>query len=226
MSEDTQQLQQCRDACERVLAHGQSTGDPVELPPAVRDALTKTMAALDSLKWEQDSPEGTGEQAHKKGMRRRLPTRSTLVWLSLDALTIVAFLVWYEVWPVWNIQRQMQGRWQFTAGVQAEERLRDVYFQIIGRDTWLTYPGWQGKWDVQRSRIQIRPARDFFIVTRHYDFGGANRYHTEYIVRMVDDRLYRVRGMARLDGGERKIDKLRRVKQLPPEALTAIEATQ
>jgi hypothetical protein len=104
--------------------------------------------------------------------------------------------------------------------------LDEVYFHVVGSDTWLTYPR-RSKWTASRSRISIRPADDFFIVRREFGFDYGNTRETEYIIRLANNRLYLVRGMAALDSMmERKIEKLRSIKELPAQTLRRIESSK
>ena len=228
MRDELQALRRCLDACERWIERGDSGGEKTELPAPVRDLVTKTTTALEVETSGQPTARDDGEQTE----RSRTPGRRggqgyrTLLWSLLYILTIATLVVWYEFWPVWNVQQQLQGAWQYTTGFSSEERLEDSYFQVNGRETWLTYP-FRQKWQAQRSRIRIRPANDFFIVRREFGFKTVNTRETEYIMRLVDGKLYLVRGMARLDAmRERKIEKLRRIEQLPEVARAAIEASR
>lgn len=226
MRDELQALRRCRDACERWIDPRGPLGESGELPARVRELLTETTQALERTTSEHTHPrkdEGPADQPRKRSRWRRLRW-STVGWWFLYTMTVATLVMWYQVWPAWKVSRQLQGSWQYTAGFGGDEQLEETFFHVNGRDTWLAYP-FRDQWQAQRSRIRIRPANDFFIVRREYGFHTVNTRETEYIVRCVNGNLYRIRGMARLDAmRERKIEKLRRIQQLPAGAADAIEA--
>ena len=225
LQDDAQILAECREACDRLIARGNAVDDNCEIGITTLEKVRETTALLES--------ELDGTTSGDRAVGRRLKFAKTLVavrrfgWLLLYTVTILGIIWWYKIRPSWEAHRQLQGTWQFTEGFVHEERLKETYFQVVGSETWLTYP-LRSKWTGSRSRISVQPADDFFIVRREIgsDY-GRNIRETEYIVRLANDRLYLVRGMATLDAmKERKIEKLRRIKQLPPQALQWIETSQ
>ena len=103
-------------------------------------------------------------------------------------------------------------------GVIPDERLGKSYMQIDDNETWLAYP-LSGEWNVQRNRITISRADNFFLVRRAFGFDHENTRETEYIVCLKNDEMYILRGLARLDSvRENTIEKRRRVDSLPTDA--------
>jgi hypothetical protein len=80
------------------------------------------------------------------------------------------------------------------------------------------------KWEVQRSRITVRPADNFFVVRRAFGFDYGNTRETEYILHIKNDEMYILRGLARLDSvRENTVEKLRSVDSLPDGARDSIQ---
>ncbi len=210
-SNDAELLTKCRDACDKRLALCGASADQPALTNATAQMLRNTTAALAA-----SSPQNAKERG---GVMRifRMPWRR-VAWLAVYAITISCFLWWYEVRPIWQAHLAMQGDWQFTQGTVPEEQRTDSYLHVNGFNTRMCYPGGSA-WQIRKSRISLTPARNYFIVRRQYDFGiKQNQYETEYVVRLDGDRLYILRGMARLDAvKKRTVDKLERVDELPPE---------
>ncbi len=218
LQDEMQLLAECRAACDRLIERSSAGQDNSQIGITTLEKVQETTAVL--------AAELAGTTCSNRPVRRR---RKILGWLLLYAATVAGIVWWYEIRPSQRAHRQLQGTWQYTEGMGHEERLKEVYFQVVGSDTWLTYP-LRAKWIASRSRISIRPANDFFIVRRESGGeygGGRNTRETEYIIRLANDRLYFVRGMATLDPmQERKIEKLRSIEQLPPEADRIIENSQ
>ena len=215
LQDEVQLLAECRAACDRLIERS-SAGQDSQIGITTLEKVQETTAVL--------AAELAGTTSSDRPVRHR---RKILGWSLLYAATVSGILWWYEIRPSQRAHRQLQGAWQYTEGMGHEERLKEVYFQVVGSDTWLTYP-LRSKWIASRSWISIRPANDFFIVRREFgrDYGGNTR-ESEYIIRLANDRLYFVRGMATLDSmQERKIEKLRSIEQLPPAAARIIETSQ
>ena len=155
-------------------------------------------------------------------MRKRL---LCLRWPVLYVTTIAAIVWWYEYGSVWQASNNMQGVWCELAGEPHAEQLTDNHFFVKGDTTWFSYPDNNGKWNANRSRISLRRAEGFYLVTRTYGFNQRNTRTTEYIVMSRGDQLYLLNGLARLDP-QRKIigRKLRRIERLPAAAAKAIDA--
>lgn len=136
-------------------------------------------------------------------------------WVLLYAITVSAMVWWYEFRPAWNAARQIQGNWCEVEGRIPDERLGDSFMQITGDDTWRVYP-FHGQWEVQRSRITVRPAENFFVVRRAFGFDYGTTRETEYILCIKGDGLYVLRGLATLDSvRDYTAVKLQRVDSLP-----------
>ena len=209
---DTEVLMKCRDACDKLLALCSTSVSHPALTSATVRMLRDSTAAV-----EESSTQNRGV------MRRfRVPWRR-VAWLAVYAITILGLLWWYEVRPIWQAHLALQGDWQFTKGFPPEEQRTDSYFHVNGFNTWHGFPRGTA-WHTHESRISLRPARDFYIVRRQYGFGMQNLRETEYVIRLNGDRLYMLRGMARLDPVKtRSIDKLERVDELPPTLQERIE---
>lgn len=118
---------------------------------------------------------------------------------------------------------KIQGTWREVDGMIPNERLGDSYVHVDDNESWLVYP-LNGEWNVQRSRIRIRPADGFFIVRLAFGFDHGNTRETEYIVYMKNDELYILRGLARFDTVKRNtIEKLRSSGSLPSDAMQSIQ---
>jgi hypothetical protein len=103
------------------------------------------------------------------------------------------------------------------------ERLGKSYLHVDDNETWLVYP-LSGEWNVQRSRITVRPANGFFVVSHAFGFDYGNTRETEYIVYQKNDELYILRGLAQLDSvKQNKIEKLRSGDSLPSDAMQSIQ---
>ncbi len=218
MEHAEQLLMRCRDACAALLDRGKARD---EISNAIRDQLRETTTFLEA---ELAGPTSVDRAGSRFGFLRRLLAWPRWGWLLFYAGSVAGVIWWLQVRPTWDAMRQLQGVWQYTTGVGPEERLDEVYFQVVGSETCLTYP-LRGKWTANRSRISIRPADDFFIVRR--EFGFRNKRETEYIIRLANDHLYLVRGMAKLDAmRERSIEKLRSIKELPAPAQRTIDSSK
>jgi hypothetical protein len=151
-------------------------------------------------------------------------------WLMLYAGTVGCLLWWYELRPRSMALERMQGTWHYTEGIGHNERRSSSGLVHVQGDTkWHLHPGHPQKdvWQAHAEHISVRPARDFFVVTRRYDFGGRNSYEDEFVVHMTEHRLDLVRGVTTLDPRmERKVETLRRAEVLPREAEEAIEAAK
>jgi hypothetical protein len=144
--------------------------------------------------------------------------------LILYVATIAALLWWYEIRPAWMGSRQLQGTWREIEGVMPNERLGESYFHVNDDETWFVYPR-NGKWDVQRSRIAIRPADHFFVVRRAFGFDYGNTRETEYVVFLKNNELYVLRGLSPFDPvTECTIEKRSRVDSMPGDAAESIQA--
>lgn len=143
-------------------------------------------------------------------------------WPLLYAATVVALIWWYEFRPArWGLN-DLQGTWRAVTGEPPEERSVDSYCFVDGEDEWFVYD-FEGGWRVQRNRISIRPAENFFVVRSAFGFDYGTTREADYFVYLKNDTLYEIRGLADLDpmnAGE--IRKLRRTDSLPDVARTAI----
>jgi hypothetical protein len=79
---------------------------------------------------------------------------------------------------------------------------------------------------IHRSRVEIRPADNFFVVRRSFgfDYGHRNPRETEYVVCLKECKLCLVHGLATLDSvTEKSITELRSIDDLPADAKRAID---
>jgi hypothetical protein len=130
---------------------------------------------------------------------------------------------WYEFRPTTLASQNFQGTWRIMEGIIPDERPGESYLHVDNNETWLLYAGRDG-WNIQRSRIKLRPAENFFVVERAFGFDYGNTREAEYIVCLKNDDLYTVRGLARFDPvREYTIEKLRRVDSLPTDATDSIQ---
>ncbi len=145
-----------------------------------------------------------------------------LRWVFLYAITVLTIIWWYEFRPAQLASWKLQGDWQSVEGVIPNEQLGESYLHIDDNETWFVYPA-SDKWNVQRSRITLKQADNFFVVRRSFGFDYGNTRETEYIVCFKNDEVYMLRGLARLDSvKERSVEKLRRVDSLPDKAMECI----
>lgn len=119
---------------------------------------------------------------------------------------------------------RMQGMWREVRGEFHAEEFVDSYEFVDNDETWHAHTS-DDQWRVHRSRVTLKPARDFFLVTRTYGFDWKrNPSTTEYIVYLRDGKVYQLRGLARLDGiQDVSARKLRRVDSLPDGVTDAID---
>tara|TARA_R110002020_G_scaffold53838_7_gene150172 strand:+ start:509 stop:988 length:480 start_codon:yes stop_codon:yes gene_type:complete len=138
-------------------------------------------------------------------------------------VTVATMIWWYEFHPVQLAEREIQGTWRAVEGVIPDERSGDSFLHVKDNETWLVYP-LGDKWEVQRSRITVRPADNFFVVRREFGFDYGNTRETEYIVHIKKDEMYILRGLSRLDSVRvNTIDKLRSGDSLPDGASISIQ---
>lgn len=143
-------------------------------------------------------------------------------WLLLYTATVTTMIWWYEFRPARIASQRIQGTWRQIEGLIPNERLGDAYRHVDENEAWLAYP-FCGEWNVQRSRITIRPADGFFVVRRAFGFDYGNTRETEYVVFLKNDELYILRGLARFDSVmENTVEKLRRIDALPTDARQSI----
>jgi hypothetical protein len=144
-------------------------------------------------------------------------------WPILYVTTVAAMLWWYEIRPANNAVEQMQGAWQVVEGEFPDQQFTDDYLYIDRNETWSVYPK-PDRATVHRSRIEVRPADNFFVVRRAFGFDYGNTRETEYIVCLKNHQLYILRGLAQLESVRKtSVEKLRRVDALPDEVEQSIK---
>lgn len=155
--------------------------------------------------------------------KRRLMTFKRIAWPVAYIVTVALVFSWYEfIRPVFFAQ-QLHGSWREVKVGPAGEDFTDVHLRVDGAEKWLAYPI-DELWEVQRSRVSIRPSHDFFHVTLEHGFDSRRNTQTlEYFLYKRNDQLYILRGIARLDPIRLPtVEKLVRVDDIPDKAKKAI----
>lgn len=190
-----------------------------DIPLAIEESTDQGTVNQRSAEEMADSP----EQARPASRRFRRFV-FLLRWPMLYLATIAAIIGWYEVGRGELAASEMEGTWRVVEGEFDAEEFTDSHLFVSGNETWFGYPA-DGSWQVQRSRISVKPANDFYLVTREFGFDYGNTRSTEYILFRKGDQLYILHGLARLDSvRDYSAQKFRRVEQLPAEAVDAIDA--
>lgn len=144
-------------------------------------------------------------------------------WILLYVFTISALIWWYEFRPIQTASMKMQGDWQWSEGKLPNEQLLEKYLHVDKSESWFVYP-LRDEWHVQRNRLTINRADDFFVVRRAFGFDHGTTRETEYVVCLKNDGLYILRGLTRLDSVlTPSVEKLRSVRSLPDNAKKEIE---
>ncbi len=146
-----------------------------------------------------------------------------MAWPVAYIVTVALIFSWYEFVRPLFFAHELHGSWRQVKVGPAGEDFKSTHLRVDGEETWLAYPV-DELWEVQRSRVLIRPSYDFFHVTREDGFDSKRNVRTiEYFLYKRNDQLYILRGVARLDPIQLPtIDKLIRVDDIPDDAKAAI----